>query len=167
MEEKVKKSEKSFKRGLLLLVGLFAVIFVVGVIYSVQVKKPREADVYLVPTNYHGAVEVQFNQASQPEAEKEGQHMVYHIPKDGILKVSTEAPNSGVAKDKYYYVDQQGKRTELTYGTNVHGVFFGQNEKEPMKSSFFVGTEDEWHAWNLKMNQEKIEKKKNEPRRYY
>jgi hypothetical protein len=167
MEEKVKKTEKSFKRGLMLLIGLFVVIFAFVVVYTYQVKKPREADVYLIPNGYHGPVAVIFNQPGGPEAEKEGNHFVYRIPQDGTLKTSTIEPNAGVAKDKYYYIDEKGNRVELIHGKNVHGVFFGANEKEPLTSSFFVGTEDEWHAWNLKQNQEKIEKKKNEPRRYY
>jgi hypothetical protein len=164
------QEERSFKRGLLVIVCLLVIAFVVTMTYLYQKNKPREADVYLIPQGYTGLVTVQYNIPGGPELEKEGKHYVFHIPPDGKLDTSTPEPNYGVAQDKYYYVDASGKRTELQYGRDIHGVFLGRDEDDlskPLTGSFFVGTEQQWQEWNRQMHEEKMKKEKEKPRRYY
>ena len=164
------KKERSFKRGLIVLIGVLVIVFAGTLAYLYDKNKPREADVYLIPQGYNGPVVVQYWIEGAPELTKEDDHFVFTIPQDGKLDTVTKQPNTGVAQDLYYYVDANGKRTELVYGKEIHGIFLGRDEDDlsgPLTSSFYVGTEQQWQEWNRTKHEEHMKKKKEEPRRYY
>lgn len=164
------QKERSFKRGLIVLISLLVLVFAGTLAYLYDKNKPREADVYLIPQGYNGPVVVQYLIEGTPELPVEGEHNVFTISQDGTLDTSTPQPNSGVAQDQYFYVDASGKRTELVYGKDIHGIFLGRDEDElskPLTGSFYVGTEQQWQEWNRSLHEEHMKKKKEEPRRYY
>ena len=88
-------------------------------------QKQAENTIRLIPKDYIGPVLVIFNQQEGEAKEYEGDKRVYKIPENGVLKTQFE-PNYGVQKHEYYYVDNNGKRTEIPF-VNVY-------DKDALKS---------------------------------
>ena len=66
----------------------------------------------LIPEGYTGKIKIWFNQNNGTEEKYEGEKRVYEIEKNGILKTKFSS-QSGYHFPEYYYVSQNGKRTEI------------------------------------------------------
>lgn len=73
-----------------------------------------EDTIRLIPDGYEGAVLIIFNQEDGTPKEYEDGKRVYRIPDDGVLKTQFE-PNSGIQKHQFYYVKDNGDRTEIPF----------------------------------------------------
>lgn len=155
--------EKSFKRGLLLITaGLVAAFVVVCIVIWVQ-GQPRGADAFLIPQGYKGEVVVSYNVDGAPELQLEEGYYVNKIGTDGKLQTSTKNESSFPrGEDKFYYVDAQGKKTELYRDQEVWDGFLKEKAgTNVVYGTLFIGTKQEWEAWALKIKEiEDKEKKK-------
>lgn len=70
-------------------------------------------DIYLIPEGYEGYVIAFYNVKGAPEIKKEGDYEVHDINNQGYSVTSTPDMDYGTITDKYYYVDEKGKRTEI------------------------------------------------------
>jgi len=95
--------------GLLLISGLSTYLYW-------ELAMSREPVVFLIPQGYTGQVEIHYGVpgAGTVLPEEEGK-IIVNIPKDGVLKTTSD-PEYGFASDEYYYVDEQGNRTKLDEG---------------------------------------------------
>ncbi|NAS12670.1 DUF6843 domain-containing protein [Poritiphilus flavus] len=73
-----------------------------------------EDTIRLIPEGYQGAVLIIFNQEDGTPKEYEESKRVYRIPTDGVLRTKFK-PNFGTQKHQFFYVDDEGKRTEIPF----------------------------------------------------
>ncbi|MFS4469710.1 DUF6843 domain-containing protein [Maribacter sp. 2210JD10-5] len=96
--------------------ALFLHLKVIGIlsilIFSNCVMK-TEPETYLIPSDFRGRVNIIYDQKCGMETEFENDRRVYRIPDDGILLTKFKTP-SGLIDHKYFLVDNNGNRTELT-----------------------------------------------------
>lgn len=88
-------------------------------------------DLYLIPENYEGIIRVTYNIKDAPPLLREGEYDV--IPVDGNGKYQTSNPmyDYGSVIDQYYYVDDQGNRTEIDpLCVNIRGTGGSQTGSE-------------------------------------
>jgi hypothetical protein len=71
-----------------------------------------EPEIYLIPSDFVGKVNVLFNEESGAAKEYDRKRRVYKIPSDGILLTQFRT-NDGIIDREYYSVDNIGKRTLL------------------------------------------------------
>ena len=69
---------------------------------------------YLIPDGYVGDVIIVYSQTDGIIPEKEGKAYIFRIPEDGILKVRIPY-EKGSHKFDFFFVDDNGTRTELEY----------------------------------------------------
>jgi hypothetical protein len=154
--------EKLFKRGLLLMsAGIVAAFVVICAIIWMQ-GQPRGADAFLIPQGYTGEVVVSYNVDGAPELKSEEGYFLNKIGTDGKLQTSTKNetsfPRGG---DKFYYVDAQGKKTELHRDQEVWDGFLKEKAgTNIVYGTFFVGTKKEWEEWAMKMKEIEDKEKK-------
>ena len=75
----------------------------------------REGEIYLIPQGYVGRVFIVHDVPGGEPLEYENDVRVFRIPEDGFL-LSQSAPNEGwieAHRLRYFYVDDDGKRTEI------------------------------------------------------
>ncbi|MBN6188692.1 hypothetical protein JQN58_17705 [Aneurinibacillus sp. BA2021] len=135
---------------------IFVMIFV-GLFIWYYKENYRDPSIFLIPQGYVGEVVIKYNDLSSPPLPKEGKYIVYKIPKNGVLKTSTEKPQYGIAEDAFYYVDEKGNRIKkLDPVKEIHGYSTGSKEviKEdgtkivyPIHENFLVGTEAQLDQW--------------------
>jgi len=155
--------EKSFKRGLLLISAVLLAAFVVVCAVIWVQGQPRGADAFLIPQGYKGEVVVSYNVDGAPELQVEEGYNVHKIGPDGKMQTSTKNENSFPrGEDKFYYVDAQGKKTELYRDQEVWDGFLKEkSDSNIVYGTFFIGTKQEWEAWAQKIKEiEEKEKKK-------
>ncbi|RAS74434.1 DUF6843 domain-containing protein [Priestia endophytica] len=70
-------------------------------------------DIYLIPEGYEGYVIAFYNVKGAPKIEKEGDYEVHDVNNQGYSVTSTPDMDYGTITDKYYYVDEEGKRNEI------------------------------------------------------
>jgi hypothetical protein len=90
-------------------------IFIVGIIafWPIWIKiNTVGPEVFLIPENYRGRVNIIFKKGSGIKLEKTKEGLVYEIPNDGILILDKDQ-KYGFINHKYYLVNQSGERTEL------------------------------------------------------
>lgn len=88
-----------------------------------------EKSIYLIPENFEGNILIVFDQKDGSSMEYEQGLRVYKIPDSGVLRTKFK-PNYGMHEiDKFYYVNPDGRRTELKYFVN------GLHEIEKEKKS--------------------------------
>lgn len=87
--------------------------FILGYAY-LQIDAPSK-DIYLIPNNYRGKVEILYGNDDGQEKESEGFWRVYRIPENGKLKTKYKLKGSSIYlyNCKYYYVDRNGNRKLL------------------------------------------------------
>ena len=87
--------------------------FTLGFAY-VQFNAPSK-DIYLIPNNYRGNVEILYGNADGQEKESEGFRRIYRIPENGKLKTKYKLKGHSIYlyNCKYYYVDRNGNRKLL------------------------------------------------------
>ncbi len=114
-----------------------------------------EPEIFLIPHNYRGKVNVIFNQLKGQEIIYEGDKRVYKIPEDGILLTKAK-PEYGFVKHEYYFVDSLGSRTPINIlfdnhkNTNEIGIFrdgtvgtYGNNDSQNLKfQEFYVADKE-------------------------
>ncbi|GEM_PF-2603073 len=110
----------------------------------------RPASVYLIPEGYEGWVQIAFGQKSEPEIPIEDSKAIFTLDKDGKLRTSTPEPSYGAASDEFYYVDEDGERTEIDPNQQIHFQTIGSKSTASGESrsggtvviDFFVGDKD-------------------------
>jgi len=70
-------------------------------------------DLYLIPEGYEGDIRVTYNVSGAPEFAKEGKFDVIPVDETGKAETSIPMFDYGEVIDRYYYVDEQGNRTEI------------------------------------------------------
>lgn len=74
-----------------------------------------ERSIYLIPEDFEGNILIVFDQKDGISTEYEHGLRVYKIPDSGVLRTKFK-PNYGTRTiDRFYYVSQDGQRTELKY----------------------------------------------------
>jgi len=78
-------------------------------------------EIYLIPKDYTGKIEIYFDQADGSAMEFEDSVRVYRIPETGVLKTQFKFNAGPVYKDSraYYYVDNKGNRKRLTATADI------------------------------------------------
>ena len=74
--------------------------------------KKTENTVTLIPEDYVGTVKIWFNQKKGIEEKYEKNKRIYEIPENGVLKTKFN-PQFGYHFPEYYYISENGKRTEI------------------------------------------------------
>ena len=72
-----------------------------------------EPETFLVPTDFRGRVNIIYDQKCGQETEYENDRRIYRIPSNGLLLTKFKKP-SGLIDHKYFLVNDNGTRTELT-----------------------------------------------------
>ena len=87
--------------------------FILGYAY-LQIDAPSK-DIYLIPNNYLGKVEILYDIANGQDKESEGLWRIYRIPENGKLKTKYKLKGSSIYlyNCKHYYVDRNGNRKLL------------------------------------------------------
>ncbi|UVI29561.1 DUF6843 domain-containing protein [Paenibacillus spongiae] len=70
-------------------------------------------DLYLIPEGYEGIIRVNYNIDGAPQLQREGEYDVIHVNESGKAETSTPTFDYGTVIDQYYYVDEEGNRTEI------------------------------------------------------
>lgn len=80
-------------------------------------------DLYLIPKGYEGTIRVIYNVKDAPLLQREEEYDVIPVDRSGKYETSTPMYDYGEVIDRYYYVDAQGKRTEIDpQCVNVRGT---------------------------------------------
>jgi len=114
--EEMKIKYLSFSVIPLLVIIIFVIWF--GIQNQDAERTPR---LYLIPEGVTH-IEIHYNQEGYAKLTKEGNYIFYNIPKTGVLKTSTNEPEYGIAPDKFYYIDDDGKRTAISGETINSGI---------------------------------------------
>ncbi|MED1093551.1 DUF6843 domain-containing protein [Bacillus paramycoides] len=102
----------------------FLLLFTVG---CAMTENGKTNDIYLVPEGYEGYAYIFYNVKGAPEVQKEGDYEVHTINDKGYFVTSTPNMDYGTVTDKYYYVDKNGKRTQIN-SSCVRGLETGSTE---------------------------------------
>lgn len=79
-------------------------------------------EVFLVDQGYQGPVVVIFGCPGGSELDPKAFTVDYPIGSDGVLLVEADSPPGAWVHHKFYWVDQDGARTELAYDIERAGV---------------------------------------------
>jgi len=84
-------------------------------------------EIYLIPKNYIGKIEIYFDQTDGSKIEYEDNIRVYRIPESGILKTQFQFNTGTYYKDcrTYYYVDNKDIRKQLLTTANISAKIEG------------------------------------------
>ena len=123
----------------------------------------REGEIFLIPHGYVGRIFIVHNVPAGQPLEYESGSRIYRIPDDGFL-LSQSGPNVGwIESDRlrYFYVDDEGKRTEILgrwsgsvrdteqnrsdtqlriFGGGLGQFQIGTSDCDLMQSDIYVGT---------------------------
>jgi hypothetical protein len=91
---------------------LFFISIIIAIFGCGQEK--REDSITLIPKGYVGPVVIIFNQTDGKPIKYEKNKRIYEIPDNGILKTQF-TKNIGYQKNEFYYVSNEGKRTNIEY----------------------------------------------------
>lgn len=92
-------------------------------------------DIYLIPEGYEGDVFVFYNVDGASPIETEDGFEVHTINEDGYFVTSTPNMEYGRVTDRYYYVDESGKRTPIDQEC-VSGFGTGGTESDGYSINF-------------------------------
>ena len=139
---------------------IFWTIAILFSLTSVSRGQSRRPDKYFITQNYVGWILIQYEVKGAPRTPIKDGFNVYTLPRTGCVKTSSPRPQSGWAKDEYYYVSKTGaikplKRTGWGKGGTVWGgsisdgtVTFDRNgkviKKSPPTRTVFIGTEQQF-----------------------
>jgi hypothetical protein len=117
--------------------------------------RARPTEIILIPKGFTGWIRIDYGVPGSPPVKKNWGEYLVPIPWSGRLSTSTPL-GEGLAEDKYYEVDQSGRRQliQVEYdggrpGRGVRSVSLGGIVCEPGKGQidsrvFFVGTAAEY-----------------------
>ncbi|MGZ8888877.1 MAG: DUF6843 domain-containing protein [Halobacteriota archaeon] len=148
----MKSQRTTSKRIRNIVIAVLLIAAFVLIAYLLLKPQERDPSLYLFPQGYTGPVTIQYGQKDAAPLPMEDGYVVHRIPESGILNTSTSEPLYGVATDKYYYVDAQGKRTELDMMQYIHGGAIGGKYGDPPSLRFFVGSEEQFTKWAEEMD---------------
>ncbi|WP_405110027.1 hypothetical protein MHH28_32455 [Paenibacillus sp. FSL K6-1217] len=132
------------KKTLFLLIPLLLLLLLV---FGSTTK--RNPNIYLIPNNYVGWVQIIYNQEGFNAIEKDNGKNIFTIPESGVLKTSTADIEYGISFEEFYYYDEQNKQQKLDTDQMIHRHTIGKGEsvsnsgkiEGPTVQRFFVGTE--------------------------
>jgi len=90
-------------------------IFIIGILAFWPIWREINSvgpETFLIPENYKGQVNIIFKEGCGTKLQKTDEGIVYKIPNDGILIIDNEL-KTGFIEHRYFYVDKEGKRTEI------------------------------------------------------
>jgi hypothetical protein len=132
---------------------IYLIVFAVVVIAAVAIGtigiNKQKSHIYVMPSGYTGWVEIRYNQEDSPALPREGRAFLHHIPNSGVLSTSSPPTAGGMT---FYYVDEQGNRSEI--GSDmIHGQamkghdikFSAGTTEQASVNMFFVGTEQQYN----------------------
>jgi hypothetical protein len=134
-------------RRLLLALCLFSFV-----LFACACTKQRQPSRFLIPKDFVGWVLIELGVKGAPLPRQEGGHLIFEIPPSGKLAIAG-SPQTGWAKDEYFYVDAQGAREPLRITPpGGGGLIWGEGTASFEDSSgtklvmehFFVGSEAEF-----------------------
>ncbi|MEC0092105.1 DUF6843 domain-containing protein [Paenibacillus macquariensis] len=70
-------------------------------------------DLYLIPEDYEGVIQVIYNLKDSPQLQREGKYDVIPVDKSGLYRTSTPMYDYGTVIDQYYYMNDKGDRTKI------------------------------------------------------
>lgn len=119
---------------------------------------PSGSMTHLIPDGYVGPVVIVFEDPSgEPPVHDEGRGVVYKISADGVLRLSTPAPEAGLYLISYFYVGDDGSRkeiprsgetSELQVFAKVDGATSEQDDGKPIRwAAYVVGVPKERDDW--------------------
>lgn len=139
-----------------IVVFLFISILIAGFIFLFQTIQDQINYKFIVPTGYHGWIEVVFDQPEYPPLERERRQIIVEVPANGMLKTSSSNKSGSV---ELYYMDSNEKLVPFPInvmmihglGTSSSGMLKadGSVELTPEKLRFYVGTIDQWQEEEL------------------
>ena len=125
----------------------------------------REPAIYLLPENYKGSFYIIFNIPKGKFPKYENDSRIYEIPENGILLTQADTNEGWIDRNKvkFFYVDGDGSRTEITerWTTSLHdtpenrgdnritifgggvGVFEPINGCQVYEQPFIIGTKSD------------------------
>lgn len=87
---------------------------IIALTFSIVIEMNRaESETYLIPEDFRGVFQIHLDSPCASAPTFENGRRLYVIPADGILHTSF-GDNFGVQDKRYYLVDANGNRTELT-----------------------------------------------------
>lgn len=116
---------------------------------------------HLIPDGYVGPVVIVFDdpKGEAPKHDEKG-GVVYEIPPDGVLRLSTPGLGAGIYDINYFYVRPDGSRRELPERVDsavlqvfavVDGATAGEREERPPArwtwNAYVVGAPNEREDW--------------------
>lgn len=110
------------------LIVLMAVICLTGCKQQDQTS-PRT---FLIPQGYIGWVTVHNDKEAESKSE-------YTVDKKGHATVNEKNVHDGWATYKYFYINDNGDRTEISQEKMIHGASSGNDSAEDGDAYFFVG----------------------------
>ncbi len=116
---------------------------------------------HLIPDGYVGPVVIVFDDPSgEPPKRDEDGGLIYEVPPEGVVRLSTEAPQAGLYHVDYFYVRPDGSRRELPQSADssmlqvfavVDGATAGEKEERPPDrwtwTAYIVGVPNERDDW--------------------
>lgn len=116
---------------------------------------------HLIPDGYVGPVVIVFDDPSgEPPKHDEDGGVIYEIPPDGVLRLSTPAPEAGLYGVDYFFVQPDGTRRKLPQDADssvlqvfavVDGATDGDREDRPPDRwtwrAYVVGVPSERDDW--------------------
>ncbi|MDN3019068.1 hypothetical protein PH210_23120 [Paenibacillus sp. BSR1-1] len=180
-EELQRKNRLQFKvnRKTIFINGIITIslfsLGIYGLWHSMGTNSEKETNqIYLIPSGYKGSIVVYYDVSKEPPLKKEGKFSVIPVKVEnlealadtdieqyGITLTSTPMnEDGGTINDKYYYVDETGKRTEIDQyciSNGSSGSFSADNEKEiqyttlqitktDCSEEFFLNGKDIYHT---------------------
>ena len=136
--------------------NLLGILLLSSLEFMGSCKQQLEAEIYLVPKGYQGAVYIIFNQKSGVSPKYENKMRLYEIPLNGILQTQFKPNEEWHNLPLCFYVDDYGKRFEIPYkllGSDVKGdtiqtccassgiAYKDDKDKATSYDIFFIGTE--------------------------
>ncbi len=97
---------------------MYLIIYLLTFFSFVGCNQGIEKEVYLVPSNFKGKVNVVFKQANGEPMKYEKGVRIYEIPKDGILLTQFKE-QQGLIKREYFYIDENSNKTPLKIVVNL------------------------------------------------
>lgn len=117
----------------------FTVLSVYSSLYLLELLEKKTNEYYLIPSDYVGKVTVIYDIEDEPKPEKVGDHNVIKINNEGYGLTALPEPE-GTFNNKYFYVDEEGRREQIDEKCIHVGVSGSRSnhEREFLYQSFTV-----------------------------
>lgn len=120
-----------------------------------QEERKTTDGIYLILEGYKGVIYAFYNVKDAPKIERENGYNIHQINDQGYFVTSTPDMNYGTVTDQYFYVNDQGNRTEIaeecvqSYGTLGYSTTVHDEKIDLIYTAFYIPNEasrcnDEW-----------------------